>query len=229
MHTLELLERREVPAAFTPGNLVVLRTGGVAGDGVTPSTQAGATAIGTNPTAIFIDEYTTGGALVQTLTMTPPSGRNFTMSASSTSEGDLQLSADGRFIIFTGFDAAPGLTPANVATSSAATVNRGYALINTQGVINYTYLTDGSYDGGDIRSAMTTNGTDVWLGGTGSANQGVRYTTRGSASATQLTTTVTNIRRSNIFDGQLFTTQQSGGRFAWPPSGRELRRPAARP
>src|SRR5262245_8325985 len=52
-----LLERRDTPAPFTPGNLVVFR----AGDGATALANTG------NP--VFLDEYTRTGTLVQSIAM----------------------------------------------------------------------------------------------------------------------------------------------------------------
>ena len=69
-------------ADFTPGNLVVLRVG----DGSSTLSNAS--------TAIFLDEYTTDGTLVQSVDI-PTSGENLlTNSGSATSEGQLTLSPD---------------------------------------------------------------------------------------------------------------------------------------
>src|SRR5260221_102810 len=86
-------------SAFTPGNVIVYRVG----DGVT--------ALGSTATAVFLDEYTPAGTLVQSVAMpTTPSGSNrrLTASGAATSEGFLTLSSDGKFLALTGYDAALG-------------------------------------------------------------------------------------------------------------------------
>lgn len=75
---LETLEDRSLPAAFTPGNLVIYRVG----DGANTLTNTG--------NAVFLDEYTTAGVLVQSVPMpTTASGSNvpFIASGTATSEG----------------------------------------------------------------------------------------------------------------------------------------------
>jgi predicted extracellular nuclease len=63
------------------------------------------------------------------------------------------------------------------------------------------------------RSVASTNGTDLWLSGgsSGASGTGVRYTTYGSTTATDLTsTTLNNVRAVAIFGGQLYLSSGSG-------------------
>ncbi|MGD0844616.1 MAG: hypothetical protein ABSA06_09655, partial [Geobacteraceae bacterium] len=85
-------------AGFGTGNLVVLR----AGDGSGALSSAAA--------AVFLDEYTAAGTKVQSLAMpTVASGSNrpLTVAGSSTADGALRRSADGRFLTLAGYAAAP--------------------------------------------------------------------------------------------------------------------------
>src|SRR5215510_13976670 len=105
--SIEALEDRAMPAAFTPGDLVIYRVGT---GGLVDNLTAAAT-------AVFLDEYTPGGVLVQTLPMpTVDSGANQTLTASgtATSEGLLTRSTDGRYLVLTGYDAP--LRTGNVAS-----------------------------------------------------------------------------------------------------------------
>src|SRR4051812_11245398 len=82
-------------AAFGDGNVVVYRVG----DGVTPLAVTGS--------PVFLDEFTPGGLLVQSIALpTTASGANRPLVASGTaqSEGLLTRSADGRFLVMTGYD-----------------------------------------------------------------------------------------------------------------------------
>src|SRR5438270_9146844 len=95
---------------FTQGNIVVYRVG----DGsVVPALSSAAA-------AVFLDEYTPTGTLVQSIAMprsTSGLNKRLTASGSSTTEGFLTQSADGRYIVLTGYDANIGF--ANVAGTQA--------------------------------------------------------------------------------------------------------------
>jgi hypothetical protein len=181
---------------FLQGDLVLYRVG----DGSAPLSAVG--------TPVFLDEFTTTGVLVRSIAMpTAASGANQPLVASGTavSEGFLNLSVNGTSLTLTGYAAAPGT--ASLPASAAATVPRVVGRVDGLGVVNTsTALTDFA-DGGNPRSAVSTNGTDIWVGGsTGS----VRYTTFGSTTSTQLATAPTNMRAVNIFGGQLYVSASTG-------------------
>ena len=183
-------------ASFTPGNLVVYRVGD------------GAAALNSNATAVFLDEYTPAGVLVQSIALpTTVSGANKRLvgSGTSTSEGLLTRSADGQYLVLAGYDAALGT--ASITTSTSATVNRVIGRVDALGNVDTsTALTD-AISGGNPRGAASTNGTDLWI--SGSAGGAIRYATLGATASTSLTTAPTNIRATNIFNGQLYISAQS--------------------
>ena len=193
---LEQLERRDLLAAFTPGNLVVYRVGD------------GSATLTSTATAVFLDEYTPGGTLVQSIAMpTSVSGSQLRLTASgtATSEGGITRSADGRFLLVTGYDANPGT--ASIASTNSATVARVVGVVDVAGNINTSTSTT-SFSGNNIRSAISSNGTDIWMAG---ANTGVVYTQLGGSGAgTVVSSTNTNNRQINIFAGQLYASMQSG-------------------
>lgn len=187
----ELLEERTVPAAFTSGDLVIYRVG----DG-SPIVDTG--------TPVFLDEYSPTGALVQSLALPiASSGSNHPIVASSAStEGFLTLSSDGQYLMATGYDASPGGSTALSATTSAA-VPRVVARIGADGAIDTTTaLTDFSSNG-IPRSAISTDGTDIWLAG---SKGGLAYTTLGSTTSTAVSTVNPNLRELGIYDGQLYVS-----------------------
>jgi hypothetical protein len=184
-------------AQFTPGNVVVVRVG------------TGAGSLANTGNAVFLDEFTPAGTLVQSValpTTVVGANKRLVLSGTSTSEGMIQLSPNGQYLALAGYDsdvpAASSLT-----ASASATVNRTVAIIDQAENINTsTALTDFS-TGSSPRAAITTNGTNIWVaGGAG----GVRYTTLGSTTSTQLSTTVTNMRTLNIANNQLYTSTGSG-------------------
>jgi len=185
-------------AAFTPGNVVVYRVGD------------GSAALGSAATAVFLDEYTPAGTLVQTITIpttTVASNRRLTASATATSEGELTRSVDNHYLTFTGYDAALGT--ASITTSTSATVPRVIARVDSAGTIDTTTALTDAISGGNPRGTVSTDGTDIWITGTSSGG-GIRKTTLGATTSASLATTPTNLRQTNIFAGQLFVSSQSG-------------------
>ena len=180
---------------FTPGNLVVYRVG----DGQQQLANTGA--------AVFLDEYTPSGTLVQSIGLpTVASGADNPLITSGTavSEGLLTRSTDGRYLLLTGYATT---LPATVSLSgtAAATVPRTVGVVGFDGSIDTsTALTDFA-DGNNPRSAASTDGTHLWVGG---ADGGVRYTLLGNSTSTQLSTDSKNIRAVAIFDGQLYASSQ---------------------
>ncbi|HEU4889242.1 MAG TPA: ExeM/NucH family extracellular endonuclease, partial [Thermoanaerobaculia bacterium] len=184
-------------APFTAGNLVIYRVHN--GVGAIPGTG----------TAIFLDEYTTGGILVQSIavpTTTVGAQRRVVCSGTATTEGFLNRSTDGQYVVFSGYDAALGDA---VTTSNSTTVPRVIGRVAANGTLDTsTALTD-AISGGNPRSAASTNGTDLWISGT-SGGGGVRYATFGATTSTSLGGTPTNLRVLGIFGGQLYVSTASG-------------------
>ncbi len=182
---------------LTPGNLVIVRLGD------------GSVALSSAATPVFLDEYSPGGALVQTISMpTAVSGSNqpLTDSGSATSEGFLSLSANGQYLINVGYGAVPGTT--GVVASSAVRV---IARTDMSGNVDTsTALTD-AYTANNLRSATSDDGTQFWTAGTASGTAGgVRYVAGlGATTSTFLSTTPTNTRVVGIFGGQLYVSSAS--------------------
>jgi hypothetical protein len=189
-------------STISAGNLFVYRVG------------TGTGALGSAAAAVFIDEYTTGGALVQSIPMpTAASGANgiLTASGSATSDGLLTPSTNGQYLMVTGYDAAPG-TASVVTGASARTVGR-VALNGT--VDTTTRLSDAGSS--NFRSAASTDGVNIWVSG---GATGVRYTTLGATTSTQLSNTVTASRAIGIAGRQLYiTTTGTGVRLGSVGSG----------
>jgi hypothetical protein len=192
--------------AFTPGNLAVYRVG----DGSVSLTSAAA--------PVYIDEFTPAGNLVQTIVLpTTASGSNraITASGNATTEGLITRSTDKKFLMVTGYDAAVGT--ASVNTSASATVNRVVGRISSSSAVDATTALTDFASGGNPRGVASTNGTDIWVT---SSTDGLKYTTLGATTTTQLATTPTNLRAVGIFDNQLYITSGSGSiRIATAGSG----------
>ncbi|MGA2496928.1 MAG: hypothetical protein ABSH20_04270 [Tepidisphaeraceae bacterium] len=180
-------------ADMTPGDLLIYRVG----DGSASLVKTG------NP--VFLDEYSQSGTLVASFAVpTTPSGANHSLFASgtATSEGMLTLSADGRYVSFTGYESLSA-GAGSLASSLAADNNRVVGLIDAHGNIDTTTALSDFADGNNPRSAVTSDGTDIWVSG---AAGGVRYTTLGASTSVQLSSSISNSAQVNIFDGQLYMT-----------------------
>lgn len=205
-------------AQITPGNLAVVRVGD------------GTAALGSTATVAFVDQFdrnVPGAALSSLMLPTAISGGNqpVTLQGTATSEGFLTQSADGNYVLVTGYAAIPGAASPNGATSAA--VNRVIARIDLSGnVDSSTALTD-AHNAGSIRSAVSIDGTSFWTSGAGNTtagtNRGMTYVASlGATTSIQVPATITNGRVAAIFDGQLYVSTAAGGTFGISAMGTGL-------
>ena len=184
---------------FSPGNIVVLRVG----DGSTPLSSA------SQP--VFLDELTLVGDFVQSYALpvtTTGTNAPLTLSGTSTSEGALTRSADGRYLALAGYATAPG-TP-GVPGTSTTSVPRVVGLVDVQATIDTSTTITDAYGGGNIRGAVTDDGSHLWIGGNGSSGSGgLRYMPYNGISTTLIFTPTTNTRVPYINDGQLYLSSGS--------------------
>ncbi|HEY2385888.1 MAG TPA: esterase-like activity of phytase family protein [Candidatus Binatia bacterium] len=184
-------------AAFQPGDLVVYRVG----DGVA--------ALSGNGNPVFLDEYTPGGTLVQSIALpTTVSGASHQLVASgtATSEGELTRSGDGRYLVLTGY--ASNLPAATALSgSAAATVPRTVGRVALDGTVDTSTALGDFSDANNPRAAASTDGTSMWVGG---GAGGVRYATLGATSSVQLSADSTNVRYVTVAGGQLYASSQKG-------------------
>ncbi len=189
-------------AAFTPGNVAVVRVG----DGSATLTTAA--------TAEFVDEYTLSGTRVQSIAMpTADNGnvRAFTNSGTATSD-NLTRSADGRYLLLTGYNAVPGTAGIVTSTNSGTTNNRLVARIGADGSVDTNTRINDAFSGSNIRSAVSTDGSAFYVSG---GNSGIRYVPFGNTGATTALSTgsVVNFRILGIAGGNLYASSAIGTNF----------------
>jgi PKD repeat protein len=217
--------------AFTPGNVVVLRFG----DGTQPLTNWGQTVFLDEYTTSSIAAlsgsiFNSPVSPVQSIQMPTAWVGNqapLICAPPGTAEGLMTLSQDGRFLVLTGFGGTIGqLTNSALAALKAADTNsfdststtnavteedipRVVGLVDGYGhIYTSTTITNVSENDDDIRSAASTDGTNIWLAG--NANL-VKYTTRGSLMATQVcaNTSLSPLRAVGIFGNTLYIDKAS--------------------
>lgn len=179
-------------AQFTPHRLAVYRVG----NGNT---------VGNNQTAaVFIDEYLTSSANQATPSYSIPvaatnNGANFrltsVMRTGATAfqlEGMSGLSADGNHLAIIGYDQA---TAATVDNNTIKVVG----MVNAQGEVNTTTTLTGN---SPARAAIALDGGTTTYSSILGA--GIRYSTVGSSTSTQVNSTVSNARSFTIFNNRLY-------------------------
>lgn len=213
---------------FKPGDLVLSIYGNGDNSGSYRDNQA---------SPIVLRDVTTAGSFVAQLVL-PQAGfvaangsKNSAIAGEygSSSEGTLQLSADGRSLTIMGY----GVNAAafNAATANASNAYGTQALAQTTSVAGGSFMpvsrvvanvrSDGSVDtstalfnvfnGNNPRSAATVDGRSFYFAGQGTSGdttQGVFYAADGATAATALNT-ATDARTASIVNGRLYVSADS--------------------
>ncbi|HRJ27492.1 MAG TPA: hypothetical protein PLO61_08300, partial [Fimbriimonadaceae bacterium] len=169
----------------------------------------------------FVNEFDKSplSARIQQLALpTAISGANrrATQSGTATSVGHINLSTNGAYLTFTGYDAAVGT--AGVTSSAVTSVNRVIGRIElSSGMIDTTTFLDAQYNGDNFRDAVTVDGTAYWTSGNSSpaTTGGTWHVSHGDPTAsgafrTQINNVPSNTRKVNIFNGDLYLASGSG-------------------
>jgi hypothetical protein len=183
-------------ASLIPGDVVVYRVG------------TGSGSLSSSAFPVFLNEYDPSGNLVESIalpTATSGSNKPLLASGSGSSEGLLTLSADGQYLIESGYDTSVGT--AKVSETADTTVPRTIGRVSASGEINTsTALTDVG-NANNPRGATSSDGTHLYWSGAGkSTSGGVHATTLGASTSTLLSSSDTNARAVTIFNGQLYTS-----------------------
>jgi hypothetical protein len=186
---------------FTPGNVVVVRVG----TGAAPLTSAAA--------PVFLAEYTPTGTLVRTLPMpTADAGTNYSFTDSGTaySDNNLTRSADGRYLVLTGYHAAPGT--AGIVSTPASTTNRLIGRVAADGTINTSTGISDAFDPTNIRAAASLDGATFYAVG---GNSTIRYLPLGNTGPTTSISTGSqvNFRSVGVYGGNLYVTSAASPNF----------------
>jgi hypothetical protein len=186
----------QASAALTPGDVVVYRVG----------TGSGALSSAAFP--VFLNEYEPNGTLVESIalpTSTSGSNKPLLASGSGSSEGLLTLSANGEYLLAPGYDAAVGT--AKISETSDTSVPRTVGRVSASGAVDTsTALTDVG-NANNPRGATSSDGKTLYWSGAGkSTSGGVHVATLGASTSTLLSSSDTNARAVEIYNGQLYTS-----------------------
>ena len=140
-------------STFTAGSLAVLSVAGTTSSAQTTSILQYNTS-GTGQTGLTTVSFPDGA-----------SGTRLTQSGSATSEGDLNLSTNGTYLICAGYDAA--LATASVASGSANGIVGRVAANGNFDISTSFNRASNTFIGNNIRSACSDDGTRFWASGAG--------------------------------------------------------------
>ena len=231
--------------AFTAGNLVISISGDGDGSGVYGDNQA---------SPMTLEQITTTGTIVSQIVMPETTAvvngvTEYAISSEygSSSEGTLELSADGKSLVIAGYGVNPetfnegGAAVYGTAAEAQSTsilggqytaVPRVIADINTDGVVDTSTALYDIFNNNNPRSVATVDGSSFYISGQGvkgDTTQGVFYAQDGASSATSIND-ATDTRTAEIYNGNLYvsadSTQGATGIFDYgpvssvsPPSG----------
>ena len=189
-----MLNVQPLKAQFTKGNLVILRVGNDTNAVLTSSA-----------TATYLDQITTAGAKVNTFAIPVAGTERLTMSGTSTSEGQITRTADGKRIIVAGYDTAVGKI--SVSNTPSATTARVVNEIISTAVMKRATKSNTFQSSNSMRSAAST-GLYYWTAGGGSGT--TYYGTVDTPAVLQ--NTINNTRVINAYNGNLyFSTASTSG------------------
>jgi autotransporter passenger strand-loop-strand repeat protein len=213
-------------AAFTAGNLVISISGDGDGSGVYGDNQA---------SPMTLEQITTSGSIVSQIVMpettTVVNGvTEYAISSEygSSSEGTLELSADGHSLVIAGYGINPqtyneggAAVYGNAAEAQSTSIPGGQytavprviADINADGTIDTSTALFNVFNTNNPRSVATVNGSSFYISGQGAKGDttgGVFYTTDGASSATAVDDTTTT-RTAEIYNGSLYVSADNKG------------------
>ena len=200
-----LLLPARAQSSFTPGNVVIYRVG----DGSGPLVNTG------NP--VFLDEFSPAGTLVQSIPM--PYSTSFSTarpgaaiayvrsalvaSGSAVEEIGISRSADGRFLILTGYDTAIPCDRPLTATH-AYDVGRVIARVDHSGGVNISTVLTDLPSNVTPYAAVSDNGSRFWLAGSGGK---IHYVPFAAATTTEIAQGVSGLRNLTIANGRLYASR----------------------
>jgi beta-glucanase (GH16 family) len=183
---------------FVPGDLAVLQVG----NGVISSSGA---------PGVIVDFPTWGGPSPFQASI-PSSGSSSLLFGGSSYSGTLSLSADGRSLVFAGYNIPTGSYASSVDTSSSSTVPRAVGSMNASGACTLQATTT-QFSGNSVRSAAGDGNGNFWAGG---GNSGIVYVGN-KVSARTISSTQAATRNLTFINGNLHftTTSTARGVFAF--------------
>jgi len=171
----------------------------------------GSAALGTTATPVFLDEYTTAGTLVQSISLPSSGSGSLTAVGNATTEGIISRTQDGSALVFTGYRKdAGGTSPASDTYATTARVVGTVTLAGTPSLTTTLTSDGGATTANTIRSATavsSTAGSAVWT--STSARIGYDASGLGAAGAGTTQIDARNSRQTNLAGNILYASNGS--------------------
>ncbi|MGL4424334.1 MAG: ExeM/NucH family extracellular endonuclease, partial [Gemmataceae bacterium] len=185
-------------AQIQTGNLIVVQVG------------TGGTLSSTG-TVVTLKQHDTAGNPSGTNYALPTSvsgpNRRLVVVGTDLTQGAISQSQNSNYLTLAGYDGAVG--QANLPTTGG--ISRVVARVSLNGTIDTTTAFSAyTGSGSSIRSATTEDGSQFWVGGTGT-NGGVRTIAHGGTSSTSVAATPNDTRVVGISNGQLYVSSTGAG------------------
>ncbi len=203
---------------FTPGNLVIYRVGD------------GTKTLGASAAPVFLDEHTTSLVLtkqtapvINTITLPSTVGSaaagNYLLSAAGTgtTEGQMTRSADGKYLVFAGYDCGADTSTAGVAasptTTALPTTRRVIGRVDQSGAVNTSTGLTNFASKYAPRSVVSPDGTTFFMCYSSTSIKTAQFGATTCSTISSHSTTNVNqsptARSLEIYDGQLYGSYQS--------------------
>jgi len=165
-------------------------------------------------TAVVIEEYAPSGASQLSSNYSfafpatsGPAANQVCISGTATSAGHLTRSENGRYLAVPGYFAALGAANNNFTTNGTVRLLNGSGTIGS-GIQATTLWMSGT---NNLRGAATDDGTNYWLTG---GSTGIQHTNT-PGTVTTVSTTATNTRNIQIYNGQLYFSTAASTLGVW--------------
>lgn len=181
-------------AQYTPGNLIVLKTGD------------GTTTLGATATNVTLVQLKTDGTRVDSIAVPSTGNNKLVLLGNSYLDGALRLSQNGQYVTFAGYDANAGATSGLTLSNT----NKVIARVGVDGVVDLSTKIVQPGDSVRIGSVITDNGTNFWFNLASTKIPAIPfpicYAPYGTVSLpTPVSDSRTNWRSVNIIGGKLYS------------------------
>lgn len=189
-----MLVLRAYSQSFIPGNLAVMRIG------------TGTETLSSSGNSLFVDQYSTGGVLVNSVTVPDNGSGALLVSGASSSEGGLTRSMDGALVILAGYSTNRGSVSGSLSSQSAAVVPRAVSSIDAFGAYHLEQASTTLYTSNNIRCAASDGTNKFWTAG----SPGATFYLNPPQAPLDVQGAGGNTRQVKVVAGSLYFSTQAG-------------------
>jgi hypothetical protein len=156
--------------------------------------------------SLFIDQYTTLGELINTVSLPDTGADALLLSGTSSSEGGLARALDRSMLVIAAYNTNRGTVSGSLSSQSAAAVPRAVATLDAFAGYHFAQSSTTLYNSNNIRCATSDGTNSFWTAG----NPGGTYFLTPPQAPIDLQPAGANTRQIKIINGTLFFSTQAG-------------------